>query len=177
MPWWIAGGYGIELAVGRPLRAHGDIDVLLLRRDQSELPRLLGDWELCAADPPGTLRPWREGEWLGPRVHDIWCRRPGGPWRIQVMLDESDGADWVSRRDSRLRRNSARLGAWTAQGIPYLAPEIGLFYKAQRPRARDESDFAAVAGLLGPAARGWLAGAIVANYGAGHPWLAPLRQV
>nr|WP_231644857.1 amino acid transporter [Sciscionella sp. SE31] len=160
--------------MGRPLRAHGDIDVLLLRRDQGELQRLLADWELYAADPPGTLRPWREGEWLGPRVHDIWCRSPGGPWRIQVLFDESDGADWVSRRDPRLRRNSAGLGARTAQGIPYLAPEIGLFYKAQRPRARDETDFAAAAGLLGPAARDWLAGAIAVNYGAGHPWLARL---
>ena len=28
-PWWIAGGYAIELFVGKPLRTHGDIDVLL----------------------------------------------------------------------------------------------------------------------------------------------------
>jgi hypothetical protein len=32
--WWIAGGYAIELAVGRPVREHTDIDVLLLRPDQ-----------------------------------------------------------------------------------------------------------------------------------------------
>ncbi|MEV8332824.1 nucleotidyltransferase domain-containing protein, partial [Streptomyces niveus] len=33
-PWWIAGGHAIELAVGHAFRPHGDIDVLLLRRDQ-----------------------------------------------------------------------------------------------------------------------------------------------
>ncbi|MEV6646704.1 hypothetical protein [Amycolatopsis sp. NPDC051371] len=33
-PWWIAGGYAIELAVGRAFREHADVDVLLLRRDQ-----------------------------------------------------------------------------------------------------------------------------------------------
>ena len=27
--WWIAGGHAIELAAGRPVREHGDIDVLL----------------------------------------------------------------------------------------------------------------------------------------------------
>jgi hypothetical protein len=32
--WWIAGGYAIELAAGKAIREHGDIDILLLRRDQ-----------------------------------------------------------------------------------------------------------------------------------------------
>ncbi|KJE23523.1 Aminoglycoside-2''-adenylyltransferase [Frankia torreyi] len=31
-PWWIAGGYAIQSAVGRGLREHGDIDVAVLRR-------------------------------------------------------------------------------------------------------------------------------------------------
>jgi hypothetical protein len=61
-PWWIAGGYAIELAVGRPVRAHGDIDVLVLRRDQLMVQRALAGWDWQAADPPGTLRPWRPGE-------------------------------------------------------------------------------------------------------------------
>jgi hypothetical protein len=33
-PWWIAGGYAIELAIGWPLRDHDDIDVMVLRQDQ-----------------------------------------------------------------------------------------------------------------------------------------------
>ncbi|KOV09200.1 MULTISPECIES: nucleotidyltransferase domain-containing protein [unclassified Streptomyces] len=28
IPWWIAGGHAIELAVGRVIREHDDIDVL-----------------------------------------------------------------------------------------------------------------------------------------------------
>jgi hypothetical protein len=32
-PWWIAGGFAIELAIGRPVRDHADIDVLVLRQD------------------------------------------------------------------------------------------------------------------------------------------------
>ena len=56
--WWIAGGYAIELAAGRPIREHSDIDILLLRRDQLAVQRVLPAWEWHAADPPGTLRPW-----------------------------------------------------------------------------------------------------------------------
>ncbi|MFC7466871.1 nucleotidyltransferase domain-containing protein [Actinomadura keratinilytica] len=57
-PWWIAGGYAVELAVGRAFRAHADIDVLLLREDQLAAQRALAGWEWWAADPPGALRPW-----------------------------------------------------------------------------------------------------------------------
>lgn len=52
-PCWIAGGYAIERAVGRELRAHGDLDVLVLRRDQALVHELLVSWDLHVADPPG----------------------------------------------------------------------------------------------------------------------------
>lgn len=94
-PWWIAGGYAIELAVGRELRAHSDLDVLVLRRDQALVRDCLADWNLYVADPPGQaeLRPWRSGEILQQPLHDIWCRRaPGAPWSVQLMLDEAEGA-------------------------------------------------------------------------------------
>ena len=46
VPWWcVAGGHAIELAVGRPLRPHSDIDVLLLRRDQLAAQHALAGWE------------------------------------------------------------------------------------------------------------------------------------
>jgi hypothetical protein len=175
VPWWIAGGYAIELAVGRAVREHGDIDVLVLRRDQAAVQRALAGWDWHAADPPGTLRPWRPGEVLRAGVHDIWCRPgPGGPWRVQVMLDECDGGDWVSRRDSRVRRPVSGLGLVTADGVPYLAPEVQLFYKAKSPRPKDETDLAAVLPLLAGSQREWLSEALDLAYGPGHPWQARL---
>ncbi|MFC8828450.1 nucleotidyltransferase domain-containing protein [Streptomyces sp. NPDC057137] len=178
-PWWIGGGYAIELAVGHAFRPHGDIDVLLLRRDQLAAQRVLAGWEWWAADPPGTLRPWAAGEVLPVGVHDIWCRPgPGAPWRIQVMLDESHGEEWTSRRDPRVRRPVRELGVTSAEGVPYLAPEVQLYYKAKAPRPKDEEDFATMLPLLTDDRRDWLAGAISLAYGANdpHPWLARLRQ-
>jgi hypothetical protein len=169
--WWIAGGYAIELAVGRPLREHGDIDILLLRCDQLAAQRALWTWDWHAADPPGTLRPWRPGELLPADVHDIWCRPgPGEPWRIQIMLDESFGSDWVSRRDPRIRRPIARIGRVTADGIPYLAPDVQLLYKAGGRRDKDETDFAAALPGLAKPEREWLADALAIAYGTSHPW-------
>jgi hypothetical protein len=169
VPWWLAGGYAIELAVGRSWRAHGDIDVLVLRRDQLAVQDALSGWEWWAADPPGTLRPWRDGEILPAEVNDIWCRPgPDQPWRIQVMLDESSGEDWVSRRNSDVRRPIATIGRLNG-GIPCLTPEIQLFYKAKNVRPKDELDFAQMLPMLSTGQREWLRSALAATYGA-HVW-------
>jgi hypothetical protein len=171
VPWWIAGGYAIELAVGLAVRDHADVDVLVLRRDQLAVQRALPGWDWQAADPPGQLRPWRPGEVLPPGVRELWCRPgPDEPWRIEIVLDESDGADWVSRRDARVRRPITSLGAVTADGVPYLAPEIALFYKANVLRPKDETDMAAVLPSLTGAQRAWLRDAIGLTYGPEHPW-------
>lgn len=170
VPWWVAGGFAIELAVGRRVRDHGDIDVQLLRRDQLAVQRALPDWSWWAVDPPGRLRPWAPGETLPARVHDIWCRpAPAEPWRIQIMLDEAEGQEWVSRRDPRVRRPITTLGLTTADGIPYLAPDVQLFYKAKNPRPKDEADLDAVLPTLTADQRHWLADAIAKTYGP-HPW-------
>jgi hypothetical protein len=170
-PWWVAGGRAIELAVGKQLRDHVDIDVLILRRDHDNVQHVLPDWQWWASDPPGRLRPWERGERLPVGVHDVWCRPAGAePWRIQVMLDESAGEEWVSRRDPRIRRRISSLGLVSAERVPYLAPEVQLFYKAKQPRRKDEIDFTAVLPLLGIDQREWLDAAIRTCYGQDHAW-------
>ncbi|MGP9017549.1 nucleotidyltransferase domain-containing protein [Streptomyces sp. BR1] len=178
-PWWIAGGYAIELAVGCELRPHGDLDVLVLRRDQALVRTVLAYWDLYVADPPGQgkLRPWRPGEILQQPLHDIWCRRaPEAAWSVQLMLDEAEGTQWVSRRAPEIRLPIDRLG-WTSDtGIPYLAPEVQLLYKAKATRDRDETDFEAVLPLLDALARTWLVDAIKV-IAPTHPWLSRLLPV
>ena len=66
--WWIAGGWSLDLLVGRQTRRHADIDVTVLRADASAVRAHFAAWDVCVADPPGTgtLRPWRVGEELAP---------------------------------------------------------------------------------------------------------------
>jgi hypothetical protein len=176
-PWWIAGGIALELALGNTIRKHADIDVLILRRDHAIVRELLNNWDCWAADPPGRLRPWPAGTVLGHGVHDVWCRQTADDdWRLQLMLDESDGEDWVSRRDSRIRAQIDEIGCETATGIPYLAPHVQLFYKAKNLRKKDEVDFAAVIGSGISLNTVWLRDAIVQVYGVHHPWLPRLVE-
>src|SRR5881397_1580408 len=102
-PWWVAGGYAIELAVGRSFREHEDIDVLILRRDQTAVRRWLAKWECWAADPPGHLRPWQMKEVLPLGAHDVWCRE-GGFRESEIVRDEQRG---------RFSRTAARSTART----------------------------------------------------------------
>lgn len=92
------------------------------------------------------------------------------------MLDEAEGTQWVSRRTPEIRLPIDRLGRTSETGIPYLAPEVQLFYKAKAPREKDEIDFEAVLSLLGAPARTWLADAI-SVIAPDHPWLRRLLPV
>ncbi|MGW2883690.1 hypothetical protein ACWDBP_47720 [Streptomyces sp. NPDC001233] len=85
------------------------------------------------------------------------------------MLDEAEGNQWVSRRALQIQLPIERVGRTSATGIPYLAPEVQLFYKAKATRDKDETDFEAVLPLLDEPQRGWLAKAIE-GIAPGRPW-------
>lgn len=177
-PWWIAGGWAIDLHLGHRTRAHEDLDVVVLRRDQLLVQDQLAGWDLHAADPPGTLRPWLPGETLPTATHDIWCRRtPDSPWALQLMLDETDGADgdrWTYRRDPRIRRDLASLdGPASDHRRRVLTPEVQLLHKSKSVREKDAADFEAVRDSLTRAQRGWLAEALSLT-APGHRWLDSL---
>jgi hypothetical protein len=156
-PWWIAGGWAIDLFVGRQTREHHDVDVGLLRRDQTALRAALPTWDFQCADPPGHLRPWPDHETLAVGVHDVWAREaPTAPWRVQFMLNEADGDDWVFRRNPKLRRRLVDVIRRSSDGIPYLAPEVQLLFKSKAPRPHDTADAAVARPLLDAAAREWL---------------------
>jgi hypothetical protein len=173
--WWIAGGWAIELFVGRPIRPHDDLDVQVLREEQGAVQATLAGWDLQAADPPGTFRPWHPSEVLPTHVHDVWCRPdPTSPWALQLMLADTIEDRWVFRRDPGISRPLDELTHRTADGLPSLAPEVQLLYKAKAPRfAKNEIDLDVVLPLLGEIRRAWLATAL-ATWSPGHPWIARL---
>ncbi|MEE8292005.1 MAG: hypothetical protein V3R80_11020 [Candidatus Tectomicrobia bacterium] len=77
------------------------------------------------------------GEPLGGAVHDIWCRKtPEDDWRLQLMLDESEGLHWVSRRDEEIRAPKLEITRTTPCGVRFLAPHIQLYYKAKNHEAK-----------------------------------------
>ncbi|MFA9480016.1 nucleotidyltransferase domain-containing protein [Phycisphaerales bacterium AB-hyl4] len=183
VPWWIAGGWAIDLYLGRQTRPHGDTDVLVLRRDQLAIQQHLCRWHLykTGQPTPSRLAPWPEGEFLKREtgINDIWIKNEvGRPWRLQLMFMESEGERWVFRRDERIGGRIDELGWQTSEGVPVLRPEIQLLYKGRLAdrRPKDDADFAAVLPHLATSQWTWLAKGLKQQFGDTHPWLERLSK-
>jgi hypothetical protein len=86
------------------------------------------------------------------------------------MIADSRDDWWFFRRMPTIERPLAGLGSRTAEGIPYLAPEIQLLYKAKGLRPKDEADFTRTLPALDEEHRRWLRDALVKVH-PHHPWL------
>lgn len=173
--WFIAGGYAVELFLGHSIRDHSDMDVVIFRDEQLAAQAWMRGWQLYAADPPGTLRPWLKDEILPFGVHNIWGHREGKQhWEMQLMLAECEGERWFARFDEGI--GGLRDDLFTIYGgVPCIRIEVQLLYKCRRPRPKDELDFAACLPLLSSDQRQWLASHIRRLFPDGHPWLKELN--
>lgn len=174
-PWWIAGGWALDLFVGKTTRQHEDLDIGILRRDARAVLGALPRWEAFEAkDGKLTLletfaEPRRD-------VHSLWCRPLGSKeWQLEIMLDDADGAQWVFRRATEIRRALADTILRTREGLPFLAPEVQLLYKAKLVRPKDQQDFDLVLPLLSVNARSWLLESLIRALPT-HPWIPALKN-
>jgi hypothetical protein len=173
-PYWVAGGWALDLYAGRVRRAHEDVDLLVLARDLELVsttftrPRPVLQYA-----ESGEQREWAEGEELVPGPHAlVFHDQPA----VQILLGASDGDEWVYHRGrGTIRKNLAEITLRSAGGIPYLAPEIVLLYKSRSLRPKDNTDFADVHPLLGTSRRQWLIDRILPRY-PDHPWLPTLSR-
>jgi hypothetical protein len=80
---------------------------------------------------------------------------------VDVFREPWEEDTWVCRRDPSIRRPVTDAIERDPNGIPYLAPEIVLLFKAKHAaRDKDAADFARVLPLLDVQRRQWLADAL-----------------
>lgn len=169
--WGLAGGHAVEQFVGTSIREHSDTDILVFRDERLRVQHWLSEWRLFAADPPGTLRPWLDGECLPYGIHDIWGhRRHVQAWQLQVMLAEVDADHWFMRGNPRVRGRRNDLIV-RYHGVPCIRIEVQLLYKARSNRAKDTADFQACLPYLSADANEWLKRQLPQILPTEHPWL------
>ncbi len=169
--WWIAGGWALDLFLGRITRDHKDIDVQILRRDQLAIQRHLADWKLFKTNQPG-LEPWPQGEMLEPPVNSVWAREnDDSRWALDIKLMETEGDCWVYRRDPRIRGKIRQLGLRTGTGIPYIAPEVQLLFKSAGTDEKDLADLDVTLPMLSRDKVEWLLDCLRLQYQSGHEWI------
>jgi len=179
VPWYVAGGWAIDLFVDEVTRDHSDVDLVLARTDQRVAYDHLADrtWSMIVPHPDGltgqgTIEPWG-GEPLELPIHQILADNPG---RIEFLLSEIDDGLWRSRRDPEVSMPAETMAFTSADGIPYMAPEIILLYKAKHMREWDEADFETALPQMTLGPRHWLFHALEQEQ-PGHPWMARLDVV
>jgi Aminoglycoside-2''-adenylyltransferase len=175
LPWWVAGGWAIDLAVGRQTRPHDDLDIAVLRRDQPALVSVLDGWDVRLATEPGVLEQWDLRETVPAELHALWSRpRQDEDWAFEILLNDAEGDEWLFRRNNAVRLPLRQMGRVLVDGVPFLAPEVVLLFKAKNWRERDEHDLNEALPLLSAHERAWFGNALALVH-TGHPWLARLE--
>jgi hypothetical protein len=160
--WWLSGGWALEENAGHldsPSRAHGDIDVTVPREQ----------WPTVHASLRQRMQVWiaKDGHLhdtaitpVTDEVHNLWARPlAGGPWQLQLNLEDIRDEMWIYRRHHRVQRPIAEASWWSGR-CRCIAPAVQLLWKAAAPRGVDEHDYAMVMSSLSRTERLWLGRAI-----------------
>lgn len=178
-PWFFSSGWAIDIFLGSVTRVHHDVDVVVPRSAIWPLKHHLEakGWQLVLP-LEGKLEPWPPESRQEPDIQ-IHAHRAGKI--IDILLTEMDNETWHYRRDPRITAPSAQALLQTAEGLPYLAPEMILLFKSKNtsfpntPRPQDEGDFRNVLPSLAAAQRHWLREAL-GKTDPEHRWLEVLAR-
>lgn len=169
-PWCVVGGWALDLWHGRETRPHEDLEFTILRGDFPVFRAIFRDLRLHAAGD-GHVEPLAQNEAPPAGIAQVWCEDAAARcWRVDMMLEDGTPETWVYKRDPAIRRQRVEMVHVSAEGIPYLAPEAVLLFKAKYRRDKDETDFARALPKLNAAQRRWLRGCLTQTHPV-HAWL------
>ena len=177
-PYWVGGGWAVDLFAQRVRRPHSDVDVAVLYRDVDYLADTFRDPRPVLVDPAtGERREWTPDEQLRPGPHgDFVIPDDSHPCPITIKLTASDGDEWVYHRGTgNVRRPHSLMTLTTERGLPFVGPEVALLYKSPTLRSKDWQDFDDIHEMLDDERRGWLIDNLAPRY-PDHPWLPRLRR-
>jgi hypothetical protein len=169
-PWFVAGGWAIDLFIGKQTRPHTDLEIGIFREDQQALKSYLADWEFWKA-VSGSLISWN-GEFLKLPIHEIHAVDRVHNQQLEVLLSECEEGRWIFRRNFDISCPAAEAILFTQDAIPYLNPQIVLLFKL-KARPRDQADFQRAKDYLSKDQRDWLKQAI-RQMDTHHPWISYL---
>ncbi len=183
--WALCGGWAVDAWLGRLTRDHGDVDVVVFESDRQALFGHLAGWQLIAHEQgevtqggadlwdgcplmlPAHVhaRPPEESGPLPERFDPRGMRMlsvDDGFW-LDIPLCECSDGDWVLSHEPRVALPLAVCIRESGWGLPTVAPEVILFFKAtlyvgtkNHLRPTDEADFLALLPELSEGQREWL---------------------
>ena len=156
VPYWIAGGWAIDLAVGRVTRDHADVDIMLLERDEHALRTDLTEVDVQPTGRDRQPGPWPAGWRLTASAGRLVLHSKNLPLPTEVLLASAVGAFWVYHRGPRCIRRPLAGITRSRDGIPFLAPEVVLLFKSRSKTDKDQHDDETAQSVLNAEQRSWL---------------------
>ena len=174
-PWFFAGGWALDLFLGRVTREHADIEIGLFRSDQLAIQTYLSGWQFSKViNKQSRIEPWLPSEILELPNHEVYAENPThDPPKLEILLNEATKTDWLFRKNLAITRPLSLTILASANGLSILSPEIVLLYKAANPRPKDEADFSFFHDKLNKEQQVWLHDALTTCY-PGHKWLGTI---
>jgi GrpB-like predicted nucleotidyltransferase (UPF0157 family) len=187
--WMISSGWAVDAWLGESSRTHHDIDIVVWRDELPKLKRFLleNNWDAQVVIEEGKYKTWTEIDApLELPVSQVHARKRSGEAHdlrstqfLDFLISERTATDWWWRGDQSITMSLEQVRRNSSLGVPILAPEISLFFKARATmREKDELDFGHALPKLEPAQREWLKRSLTRKLEAlelnDHPWLARL---
>jgi Aminoglycoside-2''-adenylyltransferase len=173
-PWAVAGGWALDLWLGKQTREHEDIEITVPALFFPEVQARLEARGQLFSNVNGEVVALQPGEARGPEGFQTWVTDPAAQaWILDIFREPGDAETWIYRRTGELSAPRTWASGRTAAGIPYVAPQVVLLFKAKPMRDKDLADFARIAPMLPPDDRAWLA-ASLSLIQPGHPWIERL---
>ncbi|WP_123586807.1 nucleotidyltransferase domain-containing protein [Pseudomonas fluorescens] len=173
-PWCVVGGWALDLWLGRPTRAHSDLEFTLLRDDYHCFRQALAELDFYTVRD-GELTFLPVGQTPGENIFQVWgFDAVAHAWRVDLMLESGTTDTWVYKRDPSIVYPRTAMVALSDTGIPYLRPAAILLFKAKYTRPKDQTDFSQALPDLSREERRWLKQHLVRLHPE-HEWIQRLR--
>lgn len=197
--WCFAGGWAIDLFLGKESRPHKDLDIVVFKNEINEVISYMkaNNWRLETPTRQGFL-PVTEESVSELEMDNMWCMNEDYPQDylkvdeqgscnfyqyerdvqeefdfLEVLLNSTEGGYFIYQQNPAIRLEMSRA-IFENNGLPYLAPEIVLLYKSKYLSEDNQADFELVTAKLNPEQREWLKEALTNEYGSDHPWVQAL---
>lgn len=172
-PWYIVGGWALDLWHGYETRAHEDLEFCILKKDLGAFRKIFAAFDIYTAHNGNVTRLANE-EKPSSEIQQFWILEiPAREWRADLMIEPGDLQSWRYKRDHSVQRNRSAMIDVSPDGIPYLNTAGVLLFKAKRCRAKDHLDFQNALPKMALSDRNWLKQALIQQHPE-HPWIEQL---
>jgi hypothetical protein len=172
VPWYVAGGWALDLFRGEQTREHADLEIAVPAVSFGAVRAALTGYDV---EVVGAGRIWPLDSPAFDVMYQTWVSEPGsGVYRLDIFREPQRDGAWICRRDETITLPYERIIHHTGEGIPYLAAEIALLFKAKHAaELKNQVDFEGALPLLDASAVGWLRWAL-SRIHPGHAWIGAL---